>query len=555
MAIQTINLGTYANDGTGDDLRTAFQKVNANFAELNTLTITGGTNLGTGTAVFAGSVASPATGDNLSFKTLVSGPNITITSNSNEITIAGSDSIYNIVEDLTPQLGGDLDLNGFNIVGADSPANITILNSTLSIDAYNIDSGDFNPIGINGIQISGTNLNTAGTVRIGTFDNSDDNLNIIADQELHLSSVNDQIYFDSTVNFTTGIYASSFNGPTLGTHTGPVIGNVTGDTTGTHIGAVVGTVSSLSNHRLSSLSDVSVAQPTPGQGLIWSGTVWEPRTISATIGDSLELDLGTALAPNPSNLDFGSVSSPSDLLYDFGSIGDNSVKSFGIITVDGQENILASNSVGTINFAAENGILITTNSATNTVSIRNTFTETASFSAIEVTGQSNIQASASSTLKLVAGSGVSLTTDVNNNAVTITNIVSPGTGLASRITLSISTAVIADGATDNVTIVNGYKGYVLYKIETSDSAWVRIYTDNASRTADAARSELDDPAPNAGVITEIITTGAETILLAPSVFGFNNESTPDNTIPMAITNKSGGTTSITVSLTVIQLEV
>ena len=34
MAIQTINLGTYANDGTGDDLRVAFQKVNANILEL-----------------------------------------------------------------------------------------------------------------------------------------------------------------------------------------------------------------------------------------------------------------------------------------------------------------------------------------------------------------------------------------------------------------------------------------------------------------------------------------------------------------------------------------
>jgi hypothetical protein len=34
MALQTINLGTYANDGTGDDLRTAFEKVKANFLEL-----------------------------------------------------------------------------------------------------------------------------------------------------------------------------------------------------------------------------------------------------------------------------------------------------------------------------------------------------------------------------------------------------------------------------------------------------------------------------------------------------------------------------------------
>ena len=34
MPIQTINLGNYANDGTGDDLRTAFEKINANFNEL-----------------------------------------------------------------------------------------------------------------------------------------------------------------------------------------------------------------------------------------------------------------------------------------------------------------------------------------------------------------------------------------------------------------------------------------------------------------------------------------------------------------------------------------
>lgn len=34
MAKQTINIGTTANDRSGDNLRTAFQKVNANFAEL-----------------------------------------------------------------------------------------------------------------------------------------------------------------------------------------------------------------------------------------------------------------------------------------------------------------------------------------------------------------------------------------------------------------------------------------------------------------------------------------------------------------------------------------
>ena len=69
MTIQTINIGNVVNDGLGDDLRTAFQKVNANFADLSTqLTITA-TNVGaTGVGVFKEKV-----GADLKFKKLVSG--------------------------------------------------------------------------------------------------------------------------------------------------------------------------------------------------------------------------------------------------------------------------------------------------------------------------------------------------------------------------------------------------------------------------------------------------------------------------------------------------
>lgn len=42
MAKITINVGTVANDGTGDTLRGAFQNVNANFTEVyNYINITG----------------------------------------------------------------------------------------------------------------------------------------------------------------------------------------------------------------------------------------------------------------------------------------------------------------------------------------------------------------------------------------------------------------------------------------------------------------------------------------------------------------------------------
>jgi len=72
--IQTINIGNVVNDGLGDDLRTAFQKVNANFADLNAeLTVTV-TNTGTtGVGLFKEKV-----GSELRFKKLVSGTKIVL---------------------------------------------------------------------------------------------------------------------------------------------------------------------------------------------------------------------------------------------------------------------------------------------------------------------------------------------------------------------------------------------------------------------------------------------------------------------------------------------
>ena len=122
-----------------------------------------------------------------------------------------------------------------------------------------------------------------------------------------------------------------------------------------------------------------------------------------------------------------------------------------------------------------------------------------------------------------------------------------------RTTVNSTTASLANAATGNLTIT-GYKGYFLYKIQTSAAAWVRIYTDTASRTADAGRNELTDPTPGSGVIAEVITTGAQTILISPGAIGFSNEGTPSTNIELTVTNKSGGTTAITVTLTVLPLE-
>ena len=109
MPIQTINIGNYANDGLGDDLRTAFEKVNANFNLLNITDTTAAANVGTGSGVFA-----QKSGTTLQFKSLIGGSNVTLSSNGTSITINGSG---NLSSETSPSLGGNLNMNGNNIIG------------------------------------------------------------------------------------------------------------------------------------------------------------------------------------------------------------------------------------------------------------------------------------------------------------------------------------------------------------------------------------------------------------------------------------------------------
>ena len=83
MTVQTINIGNQVNDGLGDDLRSAFQKVNANFSDLSAqLTITASNVGATGSGVFKEKV-----GADLQFKKLVSGRKIALDDTGNTIVV------------------------------------------------------------------------------------------------------------------------------------------------------------------------------------------------------------------------------------------------------------------------------------------------------------------------------------------------------------------------------------------------------------------------------------------------------------------------------------
>ena len=137
MAQQTVSIGSSANDGTGDPLRTAFTKINANFSELY--------------------------GD---------------TAEANDI-----------LDDTSPQLGGNLDINGFNITSARSNENIRII-----------------PNGTGTVELEGTTNVTGSLTATGNiFANGNINLGDGAGDQTKVTGVfeADQLQIDGTTLTST----------------------------------------------------------------------------------------------------------------------------------------------------------------------------------------------------------------------------------------------------------------------------------------------------------------------------------------------------------------
>ena len=115
-------------------------------------------------------------------------------------------------------------------------------------------------------------------------------------------------------------------------------------------------------------------------------------------------------------------------------------------------------------------------------------------------------------------------------------------------------AVLSNAASASLNIT-GFKSYTLYRIQTSVAAWVRLYSNAAARSADLNRISTVDPSFDAGVLAEVITTASgKTVYFTPAVAGYNTESTVTRNIPITVTNKSGASANVIVTLTLLQTE-
>jgi hypothetical protein len=124
-------------------------------------------------------------------------------------------------------------------------------------------------------------------------------------------------------------------------------------------------------------------------------------------------------------------------------------------------------------------------------------------------------------------------------------------GSGSRTTATITTASLADDATENSTVALA-AGYRLLQITTDRACRVRLYTTSAKRTADAARLVGVDPTGDHGLLFEFVATGAVTDYdLTPTVDGFCPTGT---SAYYAIQNNHGSTSTVAVTFDYVRTE-
>lgn len=228
-----------------------------------------------------------------------------------------------------------------------------------------------------------------------------------------------------------------------------------------------------------------------------------------------------------------------DIWEDF-TVGSNSK-----FIVDGSTGITTCKAIGI--FGGASNEFLKADGTTDSTTYLSSYTETDTLQNVcsrgtttttNITANSLIKSGGTSTQYLMA--------DGSTSTSSVSNV---------RTDKSATTSSTAAGASVDLSIT-AFKSYNLLKIAIDHPAWVVLYVDAASRTADSSRAEGTDPTPGSGVIAEVITSqaGASTFLFSPGIFGWNNDSTPATTVYAKVKNKDSVSRDITVTLTVIQAE-
>ena len=142
---------------------------------------------------------------------------------------------------------------------------------------------------------------------------------------------------------------------------------------------------------------------------------------------------------------------------------------FTTFAVSGQNSVVADSTTDTLTLVAGTGITLTTDNSNDEITITNSATGANAFGNVAVSGQTTVAADGTNdTLTLTAGTGITLTTDSTNDGITITNSAT-GANAFGNIAVSGQSTVAADSTNDTVTFVAGSNMTITCLLYTSPS--------------------------------------------------------------------------------------
>ena len=348
MAQQTINIGSSANDGTGDPLRTAFDKINDNFSELY-----GASPFGQQITISGNKISSNTTNANLTLEASGTGAieleGIQIRDNHIEGTRSNEDLI------ITPAGTGDvvlsaLRINGTTIDSSDS-SSVTIAEALDVTGALTGTIGSFSStLGVTGATTLSSTLAVTGS---STLDGV-----TVTDNTISANRSNDDLILNGSGTGDVLISALRINGTTLDSSDSTAITiaealDVTGALTGTTV-------------NLSSTLEVTGASTLNG-GATVSGSTTTTSLITNTItSNGSNADL-TITGSGTGGVIVGAIRvEGTSLTADDSSVinVNEELNVDGALTVEGVTTLSTTNVVGNVGVQ---GVLTSTSLTTNDI--------------------------------------------------------------------------------------------------------------------------------------------------------------------------------------------
>jgi len=272
-----------------DDTQQAF--VNATVTNSGSA-ITGGANVGTGSGVFK-----QASGTDLQFRSLVAGNNVTITENTDNVTISATSSVTSGLN-----LGGgeglfvDITTGNIRLKSITAGTGITLTASgtevLVSVDSANVDAG------------------TVGGLSSSAFLQKSDNLAAVADVSTARTNlgVYSKTEADARYQPTSGdMLPDADNTRSIGDNSNRYSDVYAVEFHGTATRA--GTVTSISDHEINDLLDVDTTGVASGHVLKYNGSAWVSTVDAGATNLGALTDVNSAGAANGQVLIYNSVSS------------------------------------------------------------------------------------------------------------------------------------------------------------------------------------------------------------------------------------------------------